>query len=353
MGPLFAAPKARRLAVAAAVAAALLLGSEIGLRAAKLGAPIWHRPDPALGWTLRPYAHGADRGTYAIVNALGQRDVRHDVDKRKGAYRIAVLGDEYSEAIGVPLRSTWWWQLPLALERCGFQPERAIEVMNFGVAGYATGQEAILLESAAARYRPDLVLVQFSQGDDVRENSFALAARRDRPFFRFAGHGELRLDESFVTLGDFERRSQFRYDVAREVTDLSRLLQVLGRSTPLAAAHADAGGALAALQPPRDARWDEAWQVTEALLVRMRDAAARNGGRLALVSVPHPLQLERKLAYAEQRLAAFGERSGIPVVALKMSADSYAARGGWTAAGHRAAAEAAARGLCGGAEGSR
>lgn len=349
MGPFLAAPQARRLAIAAAVAAALLLGTELGLRAASVGTPVWHRPDPALGWTLRPYAHGAEDGTYAIVNAFGQRDVRHDIDKRRGVYRIAVLGDEYSEAIGVPLRSTWWWQLPLGLDRCGFAADRSIEVLNFGVAGYATAQEAILLESAVLRYHPDLVLVQLSQGDDVRENSFALAARRDRPFFRLGGGGELRHDESFVNLDDFERRSQFRYDVARELADLSRILQVLHRAKAMRLAHADPSGALPALVPPRDARWEEAWQVTEKLLARMREAAARNGARLAVVSVPHPLQLARALPYADARLAEFARRAGIPVVFLTqgMTKEAYARTGGWTAAGHHAAAGAAARGLCG------
>ncbi|HEX7052836.1 MAG TPA: SGNH/GDSL hydrolase family protein [Burkholderiales bacterium] len=347
MGRIVDARQARRLAMAAAVAAALLVGSEAALRLADAGAPIWHRPDPALGWTLRPYAHGEQSGVYAAVNSFGQRDVRHELDKRRGVYRIAVLGDEYSEAIGVPLRETWWWQLPLALERCGIGADRRIEVLNFGVAGYSTAQEALLLESAVLRYRPDLVLVQLSQGDDVRENSFALALRRDRPFFRLAGGGALRLDESFVDLEAFERASQFRYDLAREVTDFSRLLQLAHRAEALRSAHADPGGALAALQPPADPRWEEAWTVTGKLLVRMRDAAARYGARLAVVAVPHPLQLEQPLPYADTRLAELGRASAIPVLALEgLQRQFYAPGGGWTPAGHRTAAEAAARGLC-------
>lgn len=347
MGSLRAAPKARRLALAAALAGGLLAGAELCLRLADFGAPVWHRPDPALGWALRPYAHGAEGGVYAIVNGFGQRDLRHDIDKRNGVYRIAVLGDEYTEAIGVPLRGTWWWQLPAELDRCGFAADRRIEVLSFGVSGYATAQEALLLESAVLRYRPDLVLLQFSQGDDLKENSYELAERRDRPFFRLGAGGEaLRLDESFVNLGDFERRSQFRYDVARELADLSRLLQLAHKTGALRSAHADAGAALAALEPPRDARWREAWQVTEKLLLRMRDAATRNGARMAVVAVPHPLQLERKLGYADTRLAELGERAGIPVVSLPMEKGAYAPRGGWTVAGHRAAARAAALGLC-------
>jgi len=74
---------------------------------------------------------------------------------------------------------------------------------------------------------------------------------------------------------------------------------------------------LPALQAPRDARWEDAWQVTEALLARMRDYAGRNGARLAIVAVRHPLELEGKQPdYAETRLAAFGEREAMPVIAV-------------------------------------
>lgn len=339
----------KKLACAAAVAAAALLAAELGLRAAKLGAPAWYQPDERLGWTLRPYAHGHEHGTYSRVSAAGMRDARHRVDKREGAFRIAVLGDEYSEAIAVPLRSTWWRRLPLELAQCGFHAERRIEVLNFAVAGYSTAQQSIVLETAVMRYRPDLVLVQFSQGDDVRENAKALASRHDRPFFvRDAGDGRLRLDESFTELADFERRAQFRYQVARELADRSRTLQLVGRFGLVKDAHADPVAALAALEPPRDARWQEAWAVTGALLERMADFAGRNGAALAVVAVPHPLELARRLGYAEARLAEIGRRSAIPVIALAdaMRGELYSADGGWTPAGHERAARAVAAGLC-------
>ncbi|HET7198597.1 MAG TPA: hypothetical protein VFI86_08025, partial [Burkholderiales bacterium] len=149
MGLFFSARQARRLAIAAAAAAALLVGGELALRAARVGSPVWHKPDPAFGWALRPFAHGTEGAAYAAINDYGQRDVRHDIDKRHGFYRIVVLGDEYSEAIGVPLRGTWWWQLPAELDRCGFAAGHPIEMLNFGVAGYSTAQEALVLESGA------------------------------------------------------------------------------------------------------------------------------------------------------------------------------------------------------------
>lgn len=341
----------RRIALAALALGLLLVAAELGLRVARIGAPVWHHPDPSLGWTLRPWAHGREGRQAVEINAFGQRDVQHSVDKREGVYRIAVLGDERSEAIGLRLRETWWHRLPRELDRCGFAAGRKIEMLNFGVGGYSTAQEAIVLEKAVMRFRPDLVLLQFSSAKDVRENSRALAARLDRPFFALDAAGRLQLDESFLDRRDFERRAQFRYELARELADLSRVAQLLNRATLMARAHARAAGAPAALEPPRDARWEEAWRVTEALLERMRSYAARNGARFAVVATPSPVQLERNADYPDLRLGEFGARHGIPVIALALQLrgavhELYGAQEQWTLAGQDAAAKAVASGLC-------
>ncbi|HET7197194.1 MAG TPA: SGNH/GDSL hydrolase family protein, partial [Burkholderiales bacterium] len=316
MGGFLAAPATRRLALAGAAAVLVLLAVELGLRVAGAGAPAWHRPDALLGWRLRPYARGPHLGQYAQVNAFGQRDVAHDGDKPEGVYRIAVLGDEQSEAMGLALRDTWWWQLPQELDRCGFASGKKIEMLNFGVAGYSTAQESLVLETAALRYRPDLVLLQLSTGKDVGENSRGLAGRLDRPFYGLDARGRLRLDDSFLDRRDFERRSQFRYELARALADHSRLAQLLAEVTLLGRAHADAGDAHGALVPPADPRWAQAWHITEALLQRMQAYAGRNGARLVVVTAPSPLQLERGLDYPDARLEAFGAARNLPVIAI-------------------------------------
>ncbi len=349
MGKLLATPAARRLALAAAVCAALAAGAEAGLRLAKIGSPVWHRPDPLLGWTLRPYAGSHGGARYGFVNAFGQRDNPHELDKREGVYRIAVLGDERSEALDVPLRAAWWRQLALELDRCGFAAGKKIEALNFAVAGYSTAQEAVVLETSVMRYRPDLVLLQLSTPKDIRENSRALATRLDRPFYAFDERGRLRFDASFRKLRDFDRRSQFRYELARELADRSRVLQLLARANPIDPAHAGSGAA-AALGPPGDARWESAWRVTEALIGRMSEFAGRNGARFALLGAPQRGERPGDARYADARLSAFGKSHGIPYIALAPklgnTRELYGPGDLWTVAGHRAAAQAVAAGLC-------
>lgn len=333
MGKLFAVRAARRLALAAAAGAALFAAAEAGLRLAHVGAPAWYRPDPMLGWALRPYAGSHGGARYGEVNAFGQRDNAHDPDKRPGVYRIAVLGDELSEALDVPQRAAWWHRLPAELDRCGFAGGRKIEVLNFGVGGYSTAQESIVLETAVVRYHPDLVLLQLSTGKDVRENSRALATRLDRPFYALDAQGSLRLDASFLEQRDFAARSQFRYELAREIRDRSRVLQALARTSVMTSAHAEA-------PEPRDAaRWQEAWRVTEALLARMSEFARRNGARFAIFAAPGAHENERDARAADARLAAFGASRGIAYGSIAWPSPR-------SLAGHGVAAQRAAAGLC-------
>jgi hypothetical protein len=257
----------------------------------------------------------------------------------------------------VPLTETWWWQLPAELGGCGFRPDKLLEVMNFGVAGYGTAQEYVLLQSSAMRYQPDLVLLQFSNRDDVVDNSFALAKEKNRPFFILDAHGVARIDDSFATSPGFDRRMQTRYRLATEIADHSRTWQ-LGRQLAglafIGEAHAHDDAAV--LLAPHDEVWENAWRVTGALIGKINDYSRRNGAELAVVAVPAPFQVARQVgqgvSYPDQRLAALGKQLDVRVVALgaAMAAQKketlYLPSGHWTAAAHRIAAASVAQHLC-------
>jgi hypothetical protein len=339
-----------RAALAAAVA--LLVVLELALRAIGYSAPQWYQLDPQLGWKLHPHRHGwylAEGVRTAIhITPAGVRDREHTLDKPDGVYRIAVMGDEYSEAMSVGLRDTWWWQLPARLQRCGFQPDKLVEVLNFGVAGYGTAQEYVLLETRAMRYQPDLVLLQFAPSD-VMDNSPALAAEKNRPFFVLDRHGVARIDDSFTSAPSFDRRMQTRYRLGEEIANHSRSYQLARQMAGLAfigEAHADADSAV--LREPRDAAWDNAWRVTEALIARINAYSRRNGAELVVVAIPHARQAGQAMGYPEQRIGAFATQSNIPLVALadQIKPSMYLRSGHWTAEAHRAAAASVAQRLC-------
>src|SRR2546421_174008 len=86
--------------VALSVAIALVLG-EVALRVAGFAYPNFWEPDPLTGSKLRPGMEGwqKDEGqAYVKISSQGLRDREHPLAKPAGTYRIAVLGDSYSEA---------------------------------------------------------------------------------------------------------------------------------------------------------------------------------------------------------------------------------------------------------------
>lgn len=371
------------------VSTAVAVGAfEVFLRATGYSTPMWYEPHDALGWSLRPGASGTftTEGRAEVrVNSAGFRDREHPLEKPPATYRIAVLGDSYSEAMQVPLEEAYWAQLPARLAGCGFQPGREVAVLNFGVAGFGTAQQLVMLETVAQRYRPDLVLLQFTNGNDVRNNSFALEEEKQRPFFTVDARGRLRADNSFVATEAHLRRSSLPWEIFRGASDYSRVVQLLRavRQAPLmsrasAADAPEAGLETAVLVEPKNALWQEAWRTTEALIARTRDGASRQGAAFLLVTVPYAVQvhpdrrvreaMQAKLGvpdlfYPDRRIAAFAAKQGIAVltlapemlelaeakgVALHGFANAQPGFGHWNELGHAAAASLIARKLCSG-----
>ena len=330
----------KKLWFSAAAALTALLSAELVLRAVDFYAPAWYQPDAAVGWTLRPQLPG--------VNRAGYRDREHVLAKPGDVYRIAVLGDEYSEARQLPLAEAWWAKLPRELEACGFQPRKRIEVVNFAVGGYGTAQQYIQLETGVLRYQPDLVLLQFNNADDVRNNSFVLEPEKHRPFFMVDSRGALVIDDSFAGAQGFRRRASFRFEAWRKLSDRARVAQLAGRLADvelIGTAHASEE----TLNAPRDPIWAEAWRVTEALIGQSHQFAGRNGARFVLVIVPDKGQLiNPDDRYPENRLMRFAAKRGFTAIALE---GEMQRRGSLEALfgqkeGHQAAAEIVAQRLC-------
>lgn len=370
---------------ASALAAALLF--EVVLRAVGFSAPVWYRPDPELGWALRAGVEGRfDREGHAYVriNSAGLRDREHALDKPANVYRVAVLGDSYAEAMQVERKDAFWARLEDELERCAFRPGKRIEVINFGVSGFGTAQEYAMLETAAMRYAPDLVLLQFMNGNDVTDNSSALNGERLRPYFVVDDRQGLVRDGSFVETQAFRSRKAAWKRVLRTLADHSRVMQLArafreAARAPRTRADEDLvepGVNAAVLVPPRDAGWQSAWAVTERLLLDMHEYLGRRGVRFVVFTTPfatqvHPdrelrRRLETKLGvadlfYPDRRLETRLQRKGVVVIPLAYEMQRRAQSSGvhlhgfanarmgfghWNEQGHRLAAELIAHRLC-------
>ena len=135
------------------MAAAVLL-FEIVLRIVGFSAPFWYRPDSHVGGVLRPGVEGwfkSEGRAYVRISSAGLRDREHSVEKPEGVFRLAVLGDSFAEAMQVDAKDAFWSVLEDKLTQCAYQPGKRIEVINFGVSGFGTAQEYLMLESVAIR----------------------------------------------------------------------------------------------------------------------------------------------------------------------------------------------------------
>lgn len=305
----------------------LLLTLELAVRASGYSANFWYRPDAQLGSKLRPGTQGwyiKENRVFVRINAAGLRDRDHALAKPDDVFRIAVLGDEHAEAMQLDLPDTWWWQLGERLDGCSLAGGKRVEMLNFGVSSYGTAQELVMLETTAMRYQPDLVLLQFTPDNDPQNNSFALARDKERPFYRLEG-GRLRIDDSFNASPKFARHAAPSHEMLRRIGDRSRAVQWLSM---LPEKKHRPGVQKALLGPPPNELWEEAWQISEALILRMDEYSRRNGAKFAVFSTG--------TGYGGERIGALAAKHRLTYVALDLKAD-----------GQRRAAELIAASLCG------
>lgn len=385
----------RRVAQAAGLTVASALTSfllaELLLRVVVPDRPLVTIPDPIAGTFRRPslsFRYSDEGDAWVSINRHGQRDIERDQGKSGDTWRIAVLGDSYAEAFQVDLEETFWNLLETKLNECGAFDKR-VEVLNFGVSSYGTAQELLTLRHRVWPFHPDLVLLAFLTGNDVRNNSKRLETETPlRPFFEVADDGSLRLDDSFVRDPRFLRSRSPFFSVLRSGSDHLRLLQLVSRAryalSQRASLRRAAGGARTGQEAgidhqvyfeTADARWTEAWRVTERILAQMNDEARQRGVGFRVVTLSSGIQVHpdaeqterfvRELGIGDiflpdKRVAAIGARHGFPVIVLAPRLQRIAREeqvylhgfgsnlggGHWNENGHRHAAELITGDLC-------
>ncbi len=380
------------LLLSAGVAVALLL-AEVALRVSGFSHFNPYIADTEVGFSLRPNAEGWWRKegvTYVRINGQGMRDREHTIAKPTGTVRIAVLGDSFAEAFQVPMEKTFWAVMEQRLSQCA-APGMKVEVLNFGVSGFSTARELILLRQRVWQYSPDIVLLLVTTRNDVRDNSRALDpyANAALPYFVYR-EGSLKLDDSRLQT----RNRSFGFRVQQSF---------IGKSLDWLRAHSRFVGLLDAAreayqwrkQPtqskdsyptepglddevfraPVNSDWNDAWNVTEKLVVRMRDEVNAKGAKFLLVTGSSGIQVSpdaslreayakrlgvEGLFYPDLRFKALGERERFEVLTLAPPLLEYATRnqiflhgsgdtsgkGHWNENGHRVVGELIAEKLC-------
>ena len=355
------APARRVLAKLGLAFAGVLIGlilTEIGLRAigVKYDGSFYVR-DFVRGWALRPDSEGwwvSEGNSYVRINSDGMHDREYSVPKPSHTFRIAVLGDSLTAARQVPLEKNFCSVIRDQLSKCGSFTGERIEVLNFGVDGYGTAQELLTLRDHVWKYEPDLVLLAFFPGNDVYNNYRELQPFNAdyAPYFLIRDN-QLVLDDSFRDVIRRNRQLQLE-DALGGVTNHIRLLQlantVVVRDIVNRQQHHSSYNRQFAkfgrhyeeclvYEEPAIPEMKESWDITERLLLTMRDEVQAHHAefRIALLTTefqvypdPQVRQEHMKLCgvntlfYPDNRLEAFGEQKSIPVIALGPALAPYA-----------------------------
>ncbi len=308
-------------------------------------------------------------------NSQGWRDREYPLEKPKGAFRILVLGDSFTEGLQLPVEETFTERLEEKLNR---DQNRPIEVINTGVGAFSTDQQYLALKHYGVPYKPDLIILAFCVENDIYGNLLELRGEHHKPYFFIDESGRLVQKKfelpKYENIKNFLRNHLQLYMFLRKriskMNQLASLLMRLGLVRDTAGIQRNEHGVfidyathLARYSPS----WEKAWEVTKALLLSIRDEAHRlNAGFLlvlinydvlvhndlwqeALATYPSMREGEWDLGKANRLLVEFCKINDIEVLDLLPNFQEEAARSGerlyipveghWNRRGHELAAE--------------
>lgn len=348
----------------------------------------FYRYDPVFGtWHLENFSGDNVSVDYTIrdisLNSFGMRDRERVIQKEASTTRIAFLGDSIVEGVQVADDEVLTRRME-ALFNDG------TEVLNFAVSGFGTLQEYIEYKELVRQFKPDIVVLGFYTGNDMRNNSRELetlynGSAPERPFLIKQEDGKWGFvpvppkegSQNSVIL--FLKRHFALYRLVWY--EKNRIPSLLGRALDAQDKTSEKEGTdnlnanLANLfVPTAGPEFAGAWEVTEHVIREFRDAVRADGAQFVLVLIHDPVAMEAdpKAAleraygttlpdgydaeYPQRRLLAFARKEHIPALDLtpifKAYRDehhlvspyfSFAHDGHWSALGHSLAAEAVAK----------
>ncbi len=297
------------VATAIGVLAAELVLHRAGVRDRRVQSR-YRTPHPVFGWAPESGASYVnplpEEQVHVAYNSKGWRDLERDIEKPEGTFRIAVLGDSFMEGYSVNFEESFHRLLEDALDG----RSRDVEVLNFGVGGYGTLQEYLVYREAVSKYSPDLVLLGFCMGNDLRNNSRELESKLGagkfktvaRPFLE-ASTDAWRVAETDNEAAQrrYQRALKERRSILSRIYQSSSVLQLLRGAaanllrTRIGETSADdmdlaMTGVHYCEEPPEIA---DAWDTTSRILVRLRDEVAADGADLVVFSVPSRHEVNR------------------------------------------------------------
>lgn len=291
-------PKSARTFLFLLSAAAAIAAAEVVLRFAWPPQTVHHQlfceHHPVFGWQKKPGFtgfHVGPRRVYRVretMNSKGIRGPEYPCEKPPGEFRILVLGDSYAEGYTVMFEDLFSEVLKRELnDRAG----KAVQVINAGTGGYSTDQELLWFETEGIKYQPDLVILLFCD-NDVLFNTLDRYFRGFKPLFQL-DNGQLKLTNVPVpppaplpVPSAAARLCESSY-VCRGIGSLAyRIKRLAGPKDRRASAPEPDHQRLLDWNKATEAEKRNAWDVTKALLARLKKDVEGAGARLLVATVP-------------------------------------------------------------------
>lgn len=243
-----------------------------------------------LGGRLKPNTSGYysfSNGTVHVnINSQGWRGDEYHIRKPKDVYRIAVIGDSYIEAFQVPYEKSFTQQLEKTLNSSikGMK----FEVMNFGKSGFGTAQEYVVYKNYVKKYNPDMVILCFVPGNDVRNSNPRLEKYSEMPYLVYNSSGKLEVIRPYLeTEREREKIKELLPNLykffKKKTSTVSYKTKASSRGYPL---H------LGAFLKNDTEKWDRAWNITEESILRIKREAGKEGSEFVLFSATDIYRIE-------------------------------------------------------------
>ena len=143
--------------------------------------------DSHLGWRLTPNWTGRhkhyDFDVKYTTNSYGFRGDFMEKSKRNGS-KFAFVGDSFTFSFGVNDHETF-------VSLLNSQNPQLNTYLNFGIPGFSTDQEYLLIKEQVLYFNSDVILLVVYLGNDLFDNelAFPLQANNAKPFFELTTNG--------------------------------------------------------------------------------------------------------------------------------------------------------------------
>jgi len=177
-------------------------------------------PDRRMPYRFKPSSSGEFFDSRIEINSLGFRDREFDVEKGD-SFRIVALGE--STTMGLTLRKDErpWPKVLEELILDELHPQRPVEVINAGVAGYSLWESLIHLKKDVLPLKPDMIISYHGYNgfhflDDTMDPDEQFDMNADPP--RLIERPSRLLQQAEYRLKQFQfKRRYFRRDLSEEL----------------------------------------------------------------------------------------------------------------------------------------